>query len=116
MARIPPVRVRDEAPSSLLGRLQHPSRPHGSLPRALDHFRGGLGRLREGTRETMIDLSTPLSLASSFRFPLQSPESRREIAWGAVSLHQRVATLTRTTPPGSRRRACRPWCRGTSCS
>ncbi len=32
----------------------------------------------------MIDLSTPLSLASSFRFPLQSPESRREIAWGAV--------------------------------
>ena len=28
----------------------------------------------------MIDLSTPLSLASSFRFPLQSAESRREIA------------------------------------
>src|SRR3989442_1633130 len=27
----------------------------------------------------MIDLSTPLSLASSFRFRLQSPESRREI-------------------------------------
>ena len=34
----------------------------------------------------MIDLSTPLSLASSFRFPLQSPESRREIAWGALLL------------------------------
>ena len=34
----------------------------------------------------MIDLSTPLSLASSFRFRLQSPESRREIAWGALLL------------------------------
>ena len=34
----------------------------------------------------MIDLSTPLSLASSFRFPLQSAESRREIAWGALLL------------------------------
>jgi len=34
----------------------------------------------------MIDLSTPLSLTSSFRFPLQSPESRREVAWGAVLL------------------------------
>src|SRR5947207_6445747 len=86
MARIPPVRVRDEASASLLGRLRHPSRPHGSLPGALDHFRGGLGRLREGTRGTLIGLSTPLSLASSFRFPLQSAESRREIAWGALLL------------------------------
>src|SRR5947208_7505013 len=86
MARIPPVRVRDEASASLLGRLRHPSRPHGSLPGALDHFRGGLGRRRERTRENIIALSTPLSLASSFRFPLPSAESRRETAWGALLL------------------------------
>src|SRR5206468_3456392 len=86
MARVPPVRVRDEAPSSLLGRVQHPSRPPGPLPRAPPHLRGGLDRLCDGARETVIDLSTPPSLASSFRFPLQSPESRREIAWGALLL------------------------------
>jgi hypothetical protein len=33
-----------------------------------------------------IDLSTPLSMRSSFRFPLQSVESRREILWGAALL------------------------------
>ena len=32
------------------------------------------------------DLSTPLSIASSFRFPLQSRESRREVLWGAALL------------------------------
>ena len=34
----------------------------------------------------MIDLSTPLSMRSSFRFPLQSATSRNEIIWGAVLL------------------------------
>lgn len=34
----------------------------------------------------VIDLSTPLSMRSSFRFPLQSAASRREILWGAVLL------------------------------
>ena len=34
----------------------------------------------------MIDLSTPLSMRSSFRFPLQSVTSRREMIWGAVLL------------------------------
>jgi hypothetical protein len=33
-----------------------------------------------------IDLYTPTSFASSFRFPLQSRESRRELLWGAVLL------------------------------
>jgi hypothetical protein len=31
-----------------------------------------------------IDLSTPLSIRSSFRFPLQSAVSRREVLWGAA--------------------------------
>jgi Protein of unknown function (DUF4013) len=31
-----------------------------------------------------IDLSTPLSIRSSFRFPLQSAASRREVLWGAA--------------------------------
>ena len=34
----------------------------------------------------VIDLSTPLSMRSSFRFPLQSATSRNEIIWGAVLL------------------------------
>jgi len=34
----------------------------------------------------VIDLSTPLSMESSFRFPLQSADSRREILWGAALL------------------------------
>jgi hypothetical protein len=34
----------------------------------------------------IIDLSTPLSMESSFRFPLQSADARREILWGAVLL------------------------------
>lgn len=34
----------------------------------------------------MIDLRTPLSLRTSFRFPLQSPLARREVVWGAVLL------------------------------
>jgi hypothetical protein len=34
----------------------------------------------------VIDLSTPLSMRSSFRFPLQSPASRRDVLWGAVLL------------------------------
>jgi hypothetical protein len=34
----------------------------------------------------MIDLSTPLSMRSSFCFPLQSATSRREMIWGAVLL------------------------------
>jgi len=33
-----------------------------------------------------IDLSTPLSLSTAFRFPLQSQLARREILWGAVLL------------------------------
>ncbi|PYU97019.1 MAG: hypothetical protein DMG08_00955 [Acidobacteria bacterium] len=33
-----------------------------------------------------VDLSTPLSMGSSFRFPLQSCESRREMFWGATVL------------------------------
>src|SRR5262245_11660565 len=31
-----------------------------------------------------IDLSSPLSIRSSFRFPLQSAASRREVLWGAA--------------------------------
>ena len=34
----------------------------------------------------MIDLRTPLSLKTSFAFPLQSPESRREVLIGAALL------------------------------
>ncbi len=34
----------------------------------------------------MIDLRTPLSLRTSFRFPLQSPSARRELVWGAALL------------------------------
>jgi hypothetical protein len=33
-----------------------------------------------------IDLSTPLSLRSAFRFPLQSATSRKELLWGAFLL------------------------------
>jgi hypothetical protein len=33
-----------------------------------------------------IDISTPLSMRSSFRFPLQSAASRRDILWGAALL------------------------------
>ena len=33
-----------------------------------------------------VDLSTPLSMGSSFRFPSQSRESRREMLWGAALL------------------------------
>ena len=33
-----------------------------------------------------IDLRTPLSLRSSFAFPLQTPLARREVVWGAVLL------------------------------
>lgn len=33
-----------------------------------------------------VDLGTPLSLPTSFRFPLQSEEARREVLWGAVLL------------------------------
>ena len=33
-----------------------------------------------------IDLTTPLALRTSFAFPMQSSESRREIAWGALWL------------------------------
>ena len=36
--------------------------------------------------DPVVDLSTPLSLESSFRFPLQSPDSRRETLWGAALL------------------------------
>src|SRR5213593_3107524 len=36
--------------------------------------------------QIVIDLSTPLSMRSSFRFPLQSDASRRELLWGAVLL------------------------------
>ena len=34
----------------------------------------------------MIDLHTPLSLRSSFAFPLQTTQSRREVLWGAALL------------------------------
>jgi hypothetical protein len=34
----------------------------------------------------MIDLRTPLSLRTSFGFPLQSPPARREVLWGAALL------------------------------
>ncbi|HEX8692902.1 MAG TPA: DUF4013 domain-containing protein [Longimicrobium sp.] len=34
----------------------------------------------------MIDLRTPLSPGTSFRFPLQSREGRREVLWGAFLL------------------------------
>lgn len=34
----------------------------------------------------MIDLRTPLSLRTSFAFPLQTPRARREVAWGGVLL------------------------------
>lgn len=34
----------------------------------------------------MIDLRSPLRLKSSFRFPLQTRESRREVLWGAALL------------------------------
>lgn len=34
----------------------------------------------------MIDVSTPLSVRSSFRFPLQSAASRHDLLWGAVLL------------------------------
>jgi hypothetical protein len=37
-------------------------------------------------RPAAIDLQSPLSLRTSFRFPLQSALSRREIVWGAVLL------------------------------
>jgi hypothetical protein len=37
-------------------------------------------------RHIAVDLSTPLSMGSSFRFPLQSRESRREMLWGAALL------------------------------
>jgi hypothetical protein len=37
-------------------------------------------------RSSVIDLSTPLSIGSSFRFPLQTADARREIVWGAVLL------------------------------
>jgi hypothetical protein len=33
-----------------------------------------------------IDLSTPLSFRSAFLFPLQSPQARKEVLWGAVLL------------------------------
>ena len=33
-----------------------------------------------------IDLATPLSLASSFRFPLQTRAARRDLLWGAALL------------------------------
>lgn len=33
-----------------------------------------------------IDLRSPLSLRTSFRFPLQSPLARREVLWGALLL------------------------------
>lgn len=36
-------------------------------------------------RET-VDLSTPLSVGSSFRFPLQHERARKEILWGAALL------------------------------
>jgi hypothetical protein len=43
-------------------------------------------RTRTNDDPQVIDLSTPLSLRSSFRFPLQSAASRREILWGAALL------------------------------
>lgn len=33
-----------------------------------------------------IDLSTPLSIRSAFLFPLQSPQARKEVLWGALLL------------------------------
>jgi hypothetical protein len=33
-----------------------------------------------------VDLSTPLALRTSFRFPLQSPAARRDLLWGAALL------------------------------
>ena len=36
--------------------------------------------------DSKIDLSTPLSLKASFRFPVQSPEARREVLIGALWL------------------------------
>jgi hypothetical protein len=41
---------------------------------------------RSENDEPAINLTTPLSLSSSFQFPLQSVEGRREILWGAVLL------------------------------
>lgn len=41
--------------------------------------------LEQDEKQT-IDLATPLSLASSFRFPLQSPIARREVLTGALWL------------------------------
>jgi hypothetical protein len=38
----------------------------------------------KGTERLAIDLSTPLSMRSSFRFPLQSAAARRDILWGAA--------------------------------
>jgi hypothetical protein len=37
-------------------------------------------------RELDIDLATPLSLASSFGFPLQTRAARRDLLWGAALL------------------------------
>jgi hypothetical protein len=40
-----------------------------------------------------IDLSTPLSMGASFRFPLQSADARREILWGAYFLYSSQASV-----------------------
>ena len=41
---------------------------------------------RPNFTETKIDLATPLSMKSAFRFPLQSAEARKEVLWGAMLL------------------------------
>lgn len=46
----------------------------------------GFGPVRRETEPVAINLSTPLSIRSSFRFPFQTAASRREIVWGAVLL------------------------------
>jgi hypothetical protein len=44
--------------------------------------------MNRGDRDQALDISlaTPLSLASSLRFPLQTPAARRDLLWGAALL------------------------------
>lgn len=45
-----------------------------------------LRRFTEWCESGSVDLNTPLSIDSSFRFPLQNQRARREVLWGAVLL------------------------------
>ena len=45
-----------------------------------------MNRFLEWAESERVDLTTGLSLDSSFRFPLQSAQARREVLWGAALL------------------------------